>query len=68
MDAERWVNVWVTSSSGLRDMHVVPIGDLIKHTYTSTCLCEPRIEQYPSGSLCIVHMAWDDRHVAERMN
>lgn len=48
-------------------MHVVPIDDLIEHTYADTdCICGPEIEIVEIGApLVIVHSSLDGRELGE---
>ena len=67
-EVERWLTIAVPDTTGFGNVHVVPIDDLIKHTYEMHCFCEPRIQWYMSGCYYAVHNSWDDREIAERMN
>ena len=62
------MTVSVMDAVGFRNVHVVPIADLITHTYEMRCLCGPRLQWYLSGAHYAVHNSWDDREIAERMN
>ena len=48
-------------------LHVVPVDDLIEHdTFTTDCICGPRIEIVEVGApLVIVHNSLDGRELDE---
>lgn len=67
-DGERWLTVSTMDAVGFRNVHVVPIVDLLMHTYEMHCSCKPRLQWYLSGCYYAVHNSWDGREITERMN
>lgn len=43
--------------------HVVPVGDEFIHTYSTDCLCKPKVESVPDGNgyHIVKHNAYDGR-------
>lgn len=47
--------------------HIVPVNDLIEHTDTEDCSCNPKVEIHENGKL-VIHNAIDRREVFEQRN
>ena len=56
----------VGQKSGLTDIHVLPIGDLMDHVESRSCWCYPRHEDENGrptdvGPMIVIHNALDGR-------
>lgn len=47
--------------------HVLPVGDLKKHTESYTCECKPIVE-HEGGNIIVIHNSFDGREGVEWAN
>lgn len=48
----------------MSDWHVMPIMDLIEHEESDSCICGPKVEEFPPNRL-ITHNSLDGREFEE---
>lgn len=46
--------------------HILPVGDLKKHSEESTCECHPKVI-FENGNMIIVHNSYDGRELKEQL-
>lgn len=48
-------------------LHVMPINDLKQHKESSTCECNPKLEELANGDIMFTHNSYDGREFIERL-